>query len=100
MVNTTCWIAREQIQIPDWFTPQYGDCPAAMTTAEYPFGFLCLRDIGHPGRHISLGPHLLMAAWPGSHQPTRADLDHVVCDCPCTQCVDSHCSSCQMAEGD
>jgi hypothetical protein len=96
----TYWVTGGQIRIPDWFTIERGDCPAAMAPADHPRAFLCMRDIGHPGRHIAVGRELLIAAWPGSHEPTRADLDgteHVVCDCHCTECVDSHCQSCAAA---
>ena len=38
----------------------------------------CSREVGHPGRHMaSLGAafgHRIVAAWPGSHPPTKADL--------------------------
>ena len=37
--------------------------------------FWCTRPPGHPGRHMaSIGEDLVVAAWPGDHEPTVADL--------------------------
>lgn len=36
--------------------------------------FSCMREPGHPGRHIATGTHVLVAAWPGDHEPTMDDL--------------------------
>lgn len=36
-------------------------------------GYMCSRAPGHPGRHIAVGVEVV-AAWPGTHQPTMAEL--------------------------
>lgn len=40
--------------------------------------FWCTRTPGHPGRHMaSNGEDQVVAAWPGDHEPTVADLGEV-----------------------
>lgn len=56
-----------------------GECPAESTPRtifglKYG-GFLCTRKRQHKGRHIALGLGGVMAAWPGRHRPTIADLE-------------------------
>lgn len=36
---------------------------------------LCTRLGDHPGRHIATAFKLCVAAWPGEHEPTLADLE-------------------------
>lgn len=38
-------------------------------------GLGCTRLLGHAGRHIATGMDEVLAAWPGTHEPTLADLD-------------------------
>lgn len=37
-------------------------------------GFFCLRSDLHLGRHVALSTDAIVAAWPGDHRPTMADL--------------------------
>ena len=37
-------------------------------------GFMCLRESHHLGRHLAAGATDIVAAWPGDHAPTPADL--------------------------
>lgn len=37
--------------------------------------FVCTRDVNHPGRHIAEAGTFIVAAWPGDHEPTLADLE-------------------------
>jgi len=58
--------------------PQGG--PEAVCWDAAPFeDAVCSRETGHAGRHMaSLGPaygHRIIGAWPGTHRPTKADLD-------------------------
>lgn len=54
---------------------EHQGCPASSDMDQPGSYWLCLRDLDHPGRHIALGHHGLMAAWPGDHHPTLADLE-------------------------
>jgi hypothetical protein len=36
--------------------------------------YACTREAGHPGRHMAQGMTMVVAAWPGGHEPTLADL--------------------------
>lgn len=38
---------------------------------------ICTRYPGHPGRHMAQGHIRIVAAWPGDHEPTVADLTAV-----------------------
>lgn len=43
-----------------------------------PWGPVCVRKVGHPGRHIAEDIyHHVVAAWPGTHIPTVEDLTTV-----------------------
>jgi hypothetical protein len=40
--------------------------------------YICCRTEGHPGRHMAqVAPDAVVAAWPGDHEPTVADLTAV-----------------------
>lgn len=40
------------------------------------FGYWCARRASStPHRHIAMAGHLILAAWPGDHEPTVADLE-------------------------
>jgi hypothetical protein len=48
------------------------DCPSMRGIYE------CTRRAGHPGRHLaSIGYDRIVAAWPGDHAPTAADIEAV-----------------------
>lgn len=62
------------LDVPDWLRPHLGggdECPSE-TPEDDPW--YCSRKLGHPGRHIAVGAGVA-AAWPGTHEPTLADLD-------------------------
>ncbi len=57
--------------------PLHGDGGGCEHQAD---GWTCNRDHGHPGRHMVLAPTatgsgVALAAWPGTHRPTEADLE-------------------------
>lgn len=73
------WFAAGNADLSDVFAAVDGEssgCPD-----RHPTGFLCDRPVRHPGRHIALGHHRVVAAWPGNHQPTLTDLEG---DTPCS----------------
>lgn len=69
----SAWTAtrgRRPVTVPGFDDPA-ADCPE-----KGPAGtFCCTRDAGHPGRHLAgTGRGKVIAAWPGEHTPTEADL--------------------------
>jgi hypothetical protein len=36
--------------------------------------YLCTRNAGHPGRHVTIGYTAVLAAWPGTSEPVISDL--------------------------
>lgn len=50
--------------------------PGNVCRSVAPNGLLCTREPSHPGRHLaSRGDCEVVAAWPGSYEPSPADLD-------------------------
>lgn len=71
------WEAKEPtdvVKIPEDFDHNEDCCPDYETTS----GWYCIRAIGHKGRHMAYaGVDHVIAAWPGTHTPTSADLEAI-----------------------
>ena len=76
----TCWENPGRVLLPEVAEAVvveragYATCNADIPVG--PFGYECSRRPDHASeRHIALAGHLVIAAWPGTHEPTLADLE-------------------------
>lgn len=81
-LNGECLLCGRTPQATIWKCPSgIPEFPGSVSAHEFACqqlkdGWVCTREPNHPGRHIAAGALFgLVAAWPGEHRPTEADLE-------------------------